>query len=174
MVGLDRFVWHGDATQSAKSRFVRQPCEFLMTTPESLEVMLVSPRVPAARVFADLRYVVVDEVHAFAGADRRAHPMSVLERLRVLSKQDVQRISLSATVGNPEYIARWLRGSSTGSTPGTGADSGAAMPRTANWVLPRFPSKTSCPPSVRVAVSHAATTTSPKSSGFLFCRAQRD
>ena len=112
MVGLDRFVWHGDASQSAKARFIKHPCELLMTTPESLEVMLVSPRVPVSRVFADLRYVVVDEVHAFAGVDRGAHLMSVLERLRVLSKHDVQRIGLSATVGNPEYIAQWIKGSS--------------------------------------------------------------
>src|SRR5690606_37682390 len=80
--------------------------------PESLEVMLVSPRVPVKRIFADLRYVVVDEVHAFAGVDRGAHLMSVLERLRVLSRHDVQRIGLSATIGNPQYIARWLCGSS--------------------------------------------------------------
>ena len=51
-----------------------------MTTPESLEVMLVSQRVDEARLFADLRTVVIDEVHALAGTDRGAHLMSVLER----------------------------------------------------------------------------------------------
>ncbi len=83
MVGLDRFVWHGDAKQSHKAKFVREPCELLMTTPESLEVMLMSPRVPVKKLFKDLRYVVIDEVHAFAGSDRGAHLMSVLERLRI-------------------------------------------------------------------------------------------
>ena len=53
-----------------------------MTTPESLEVMLVSQRVDAAKLFADLRLVVIDEVHAVAGTDRGAHLMSVLERIR--------------------------------------------------------------------------------------------
>jgi len=112
MVGLDRFVWHGDAGQSQKQAFCREPTALLMTTPESLEVMLMSPRVPAPRIFAELKSVVIDEVHAFAGVDRGAHLMSVLERLAVLSKHDVQRIGLSATIGNPEHIAHWLGGSS--------------------------------------------------------------
>jgi len=112
MVGLDRFVWHGDAGQSQKRRFCRQPCELLMTTPESLEVMLMSARVPAERLFRGLQSVVIDEVHAFAGSDRGAHLMSVLERLTALAGHDVQRIGLSATIGNPDQIARWLTGSS--------------------------------------------------------------
>jgi len=112
MVGLRRFVWHGDAQKSQKAAFLKEPAELLMTTPESLEVMLMSPRVPVNTLFADLRYVVVDEVHAFAGTDRGTHLMSVLERLAVLSAHDVQRIGLSATVGNPDQIARWLAGSS--------------------------------------------------------------
>jgi ATP-dependent Lhr-like helicase len=74
--------------------------------------MLMSPRVPAGALFADLRVAVVDEVHAFAGTDRGAHLMSVIERLAALSKHDVQRIGLSATVGNPQQIAAWLAGSS--------------------------------------------------------------
>lgn len=112
MVGLRRFVWHGDVPEGDKRAFVKEPAELLMTTPESLEVMLLSPRVPAPRLFADLRMVVVDEVHAFAGTDRGAHLMSVLERIRRCSQHDVQRIGLSATVGNPERILQWLAGSS--------------------------------------------------------------
>jgi ATP-dependent Lhr-like helicase len=113
MVGLRRFVWHGDTPKSQKEEFLRDPAELLMTTPESLEVMLMSSRVPAQRLFEDLRYAVVDEVHAFAGTDRGAHLMSVIERLTALSRHDVQRIGLSATVGNPDQIARWLKGTST-------------------------------------------------------------
>ena len=55
MVGLRRFVWHGDVGDSAKRRFVKEPAEILMTTPESLEVMLVSSESPVARLFKDLR-----------------------------------------------------------------------------------------------------------------------
>lgn len=112
MVGLRRFVWHGDVTDMAKRKFVREPAEILMTTPESLEVMLVSPRSPVQRLFKDLRMLVIDEVHALAGTDRGAHLMSVIERLAPSSQNDIQRIGLSATVGNPEQILAWLKGSS--------------------------------------------------------------
>ena len=112
MVGLRRFVWHGDVGDGAKRRFVKEPAEILMTTPESLEVMLVSSRSPVQRLFKDLRLVVIDEVHALAGTDRGAHLMSVIERLAPASSNDVQRVGLSATVGNPEQILDWLKGSS--------------------------------------------------------------
>lgn len=113
MVGLRRFVWHGDTPDAAKRAFVKEPAELLMTTPESLEVMLLSPRTPAAKLFADLRLVIIDEVHAVAGTDRGAHLMSVLERLRRCTEDDIQRVGLSATVGNPEEILSWLQGTST-------------------------------------------------------------
>ena len=112
MVGLRRFVWHGDVGERAKRKFVDEPAEILMTTPESLEVMLVSPRSPVKRIFADLRLIVIDEVHALAGTDRGAHLMSVIERLAPASKNDLQRVGLSATVGNPDQILDWLKGSS--------------------------------------------------------------
>jgi ATP-dependent Lhr-like helicase len=112
MVGLRRFVWHGDTDDSSRRKFLKEPAELLMTTPESLEVMLVSQRVDEARLFGDLRMVVIDEVHALAGSDRGAHLMSVLERIARLSRHDVQRVGLSATVGNPDAILHWLQGSS--------------------------------------------------------------
>ena len=112
MVGLRRFVWHGDVPDGDKTRFKREPAEIVMTTPESLEVMLVSPRFPLARVFADMRLVIIDEIHALAGTDRGAHLLSVLARLGAVTRHDVQRVGLSATVGNPEYILSWLAGNS--------------------------------------------------------------
>ena len=112
MVGLRRFVWHGDVRDAAKRKFVKEPAEILMTTPESLEVMLVSPRSPVPRLFKDLRLIIIDEVHALAGTDRGAHLMSVIERLAPSSQNDIQRVGLSATVGNPDQILTWLKGSS--------------------------------------------------------------
>ncbi|PRQ06619.1 DEAD/DEAH box helicase [Enhygromyxa salina] len=112
MVGLRRFVWHGDTSSGERRKFLREPAELLMTTPESLEVMLVSQTVDTARLFGDLRVVVIDEIHALAGSDRGAHLLSVIERLAALSRHDVQRVGLSATVGNPDAILTWLRGSS--------------------------------------------------------------
>ena len=113
MVGASRFVWHGDTPEGERRQFLREPAALLMTTPESLEVMLVSQRVDAARLFADLRVVIVDEIHALAGTDRGAHLLSVIERLARLVDRDVQRVGLSATVGNPTEILRWLQGTST-------------------------------------------------------------
>jgi ATP-dependent Lhr-like helicase len=112
MVGLRRFVWHGDVTSGERRQFLREPTELLMTTPESLEVMLVSQTVDTAQLFGDLRVVVIDEIHALAGSDRGAHLLSVIERLAALSRHDVQRVGLSATVGNPEAILAWIKGSS--------------------------------------------------------------
>lgn len=112
MVGLDAFKWHGDVSASAKARFVREPAHVLMITPESLEVTLISERAEAKRLFAGLSAVIIDEIHAFAADDRGAHLVSLLERLTRFCGQDLQRIGLSATVGNPEAIGRWLGGSS--------------------------------------------------------------
>lgn len=113
MVGLRRFVWHGDTPDHSRRQFLRDPTELLMTTPESIEVMLVSPRVDKTSLFTDLRVVIIDEVHALAGSDRGAHLMSVIERLARISRHDVQRVGLSATVGNPEAILTWLQGTSS-------------------------------------------------------------
>lgn len=112
MVGLRRTVWHGDVGSADRQRFLRHPSALLMTTPESLEVMLDSGRVDAPALFADVRTVIIDEIHALAGQDRGGHLMAVLERIAALSRHDVQRVGLSATVGNPDAILQWLQGSS--------------------------------------------------------------
>lgn len=109
--------WHGDVTQSTRRRILRDPPDLLLTTPESLEAMLVSTNVEHRQLFAGLRAVVVDEVHAFAGDDRGWHLLAVLERLSRIAARPLQRIGLSATVGNPEALLAWLQGSGRGSRP---------------------------------------------------------
>lgn len=106
------FKWHGDIADSERKRFLRDPTDIVLTTPESLEAMLMSTRVPAAHLFRNLSAVIIDEVHAFADDDRGAHLSALLERLSAFTGRDVQRIGLSATVGNPEEILRWLAGGS--------------------------------------------------------------
>jgi len=76
--------------------------------------MLVSPNVDARSLFANLRVVIVDEIHAFAGDDRGWHLLAVLERISRLAWRELQRIGLSATVGNPETLVDWLAGSCAG------------------------------------------------------------
>ena len=112
LVGATAFKWHGDVGQAARRRFLAEPAHVLMTTPESLEVMLISPKIDKARLFGGLRFVVIDEIHNFAAGDRGAHLMAVLERLARYTLFDVQRIGLSATVGDPAVIGRWMQGSS--------------------------------------------------------------
>jgi len=112
LVGATAFKWHGDVPQAARSRFLAEPAHILMTTPESLEVMLISPKIDKARLFAGLRFVVIDEIHNFAAGDRGAHLLAVLERLARYTTFDMQRIGLSATVGDPEGIGQWMQGSS--------------------------------------------------------------
>jgi ATP-dependent helicase Lhr and Lhr-like helicase len=112
LIGRRAFKWHGDVSTSMKKGFVGEPADILLTTPESLEVMLMSRKVPAERLFRGLRAVVIDEIHAFVGDDRGGHLSAVLERLSRFCARDVQRIGLSATVGNPADILRWVAGSS--------------------------------------------------------------
>jgi ATP-dependent Lhr-like helicase len=112
LVGTTAFKWHGDVGQAARRQFLAEPSHVLMTTPESLEVMLISPKIDKASLFAALRFVVIDEIHNFAVGDRGAHLMAVLERLARYTSSDIQRVGLSATVGDPMVIGRWMRGSS--------------------------------------------------------------
>ena len=112
LIGRTAFKWHGDVSQSARKRFVRDPADILAITPESLEAMLMSTSVPGKRLLSNVRAVVIDEVHAFAQDDRGSHLVALLERIQRLSGYDIQRIGLSATVGDPEAIADWLGGSS--------------------------------------------------------------
>ena len=114
LLGRRSAVWHGDIGPSDRRRIRRDPPDCLLTTPESLEAMLVSTQVDTRRLFADLKVVIVDEVHAFAGDDRGWHLLAVLERITRLAGRELQRIGLSATVGNPEDLLEWLAGSCRG------------------------------------------------------------
>jgi ATP-dependent Lhr-like helicase len=117
-LGRSVAVWHGDTTGAGRRAILTAPPDVLLTTPESLESMLVSVHVDHRRLFADLRTVVIDEVHAFGGDDRGWHLLAVLERLTRIRGQAIQRIGLSATVGNPGELLHWLQGSGAGTRSG--------------------------------------------------------
>jgi ATP-dependent Lhr-like helicase len=116
-LGRSVAVWHGDVTAAARQRILREPPDMLLTTPESLEAILISLKVEHGRLFSGLRAVVVDEVHAFAGDDRGWHLLAVLERLTSVIGRPIQRLGLSATVGNPDELLDWLQGSGRGQRP---------------------------------------------------------
>lgn len=115
LVGRRVAMWHGDVGDGERRRILADPPDVLLTTPESLELMLISPRVEHEALFAGVRVVVVDEVHAFAADDRGWHLLAVLERVGRISDREPQRLGLSATIGNPEAVLTWLAGA--GSTP---------------------------------------------------------
>lgn len=108
LLGRRAGLWHGDVGPSARKAVLDDPPDVLLTTPESLEAMFMSRRVDADRLLGGVRAVVVDEIHAFAGDDRGWHLVAVLARLDALAGREVQRIGLSATVGNPESLVDWL------------------------------------------------------------------
>jgi ATP-dependent helicase Lhr and Lhr-like helicase len=110
-LGRSAAVWHGDVSQSQRHKILAQRPDVVLTTPESLESMLVSTKVDPRILFDGLRAVVVDEIHAFAGDDRGWHLLAVLERLSRITDRPLQRIGLSATVGNPDELLAWLQGS---------------------------------------------------------------
>jgi ATP-dependent Lhr-like helicase len=105
-------LWHGDTDASHRRRMLAEPPDVLLTTPESLESMLVSRAVDHRAWFANVRAVVIDELHSFAAGDRGWHLLGVLERIQRLAGRRVQRIGLSATIGNPGRVGRWMQGSS--------------------------------------------------------------
>ncbi|HUP25661.1 MAG TPA: DEAD/DEAH box helicase [Thermoanaerobaculia bacterium] len=104
-VGVD--VRTGDTPQRERQRQVRRPAEILVTTPESLFLMLGSR---AAATFRTVETVIVDEIHVFAPSKRGAHLTLSLERLAEITARDPQRIGLSATVRPLEDVARFLGG----------------------------------------------------------------
>ncbi len=110
MVGRRCDLWHGDIGPSQRNRIKSDPPDILLTTPESLEVMLISTKEDGRDMLRGVRTVIIDEIHAFAGDDRGWHLLSVLERIGRLAGREIQRVGLSATVGNPEELLTWLAG----------------------------------------------------------------
>ena len=110
MVGRRVALWHGDVSEGRRRRIVGERPDCLLVTPESLEVILVSGRSDKERAFGSVQVVIVDEIHAFAGDDRGWHLLAVLERIDRLARREMQRVGLSATVGNPDSLLDWLAG----------------------------------------------------------------
>lgn len=114
-------VRSGDTPQAERERMARRPPEVLVTTPESLNILLTSPRGRA--LFTGLRSVVLDEVHAAFGTKRGVHLITAVERLVPLAGE-FQRLALSATVRPLEAVARWV-----GGTANLDADGAGGAPR---------------------------------------------
>ena len=100
--------WHGDVPQSHKARLLKKPSGILQITPESLEAMLLHKHSAIPRLFHDLRFVVIDEVHSLLRGDRGGQTLCLIERLSRLAGVNPRRIGLSATMGEPEKTGQFL------------------------------------------------------------------
>ena len=100
--------WHGDVAQSHKAKLMKHPSGILQITPESLEALLLHKHAAIPRLFGDLRFVVIDEVHSLLRGDRGGQTLCLIQRLSRLAGVNPRRIGLSATVGDPEGTGAFL------------------------------------------------------------------
>ena len=110
--GIPVTHWHGDVAASRKKRLLDMPAGILQITPESLESMLINRSNDIPRLFGDLRFVVIDEVHTLTGSDRGNQIQCQLSRIARLIGKQPRRVGLSATIGDPALAAKWLVGDS--------------------------------------------------------------
>ncbi len=101
-------VRSGDTPSKERQSMLRTPPHILITTPESLYLLLTSPN--ARNLFKSVHTLIVDEIHTLAGSKRGVHLSLTLERLQHLATQPIQRIGLSATIQPLEEVARYLGG----------------------------------------------------------------
>ena len=101
-------IRHGDTSQANRKRIADNPPDILITTPETLVNLLSQKKHLDA--LSDLEWVIIDEVHELLASERGSQLCLSLERLQIKSKNQIHRIGLSATVGNPEEAGRFLVG----------------------------------------------------------------
>lgn len=102
-------AWHGDISSSKKHRFLKSPEGVLLITPESLEALFVNRGSSLAGVFQNLRYIVVDELHAFIGSERGKQLQSLMHRVELVTGRRLPRVGLSATLGDMKLASEFLR-----------------------------------------------------------------
>lgn len=100
--------WHGDVAQSHKNKMLKKPSGILQITPESLEAMLLRKHAMIPKLFGDLRFIVIDEIHSLMRGDRGGQTICLIERLCRMAGANPRRIGLSATIGDPEAAGRFL------------------------------------------------------------------
>ncbi len=100
--------WHGDVSQSHKAKLLKNPSGILQITPESLEALLLRKHAFIPKLFGDLRFIVIDEVHSLMRGDRGGQTLCLIERLSKLAGVNPRRIGLSATIGDPVGTGEFL------------------------------------------------------------------
>ncbi|AFZ27785.1 Lhr-like helicase [Cylindrospermum stagnale PCC 7417] len=103
------YHWHGDVAQNRKNKLLKNPQGILQITPESLESLLINKNNDLIRLFGDLQFIIIDEIHAFMGSERGCQIICQLQRLANLTQKQPRRIGLSATLGDYSMAEDWLR-----------------------------------------------------------------
>lgn len=114
--GIPVYHWHGDVAQSKKEKAVKHPGGVMQITPESLQALLLRRHNLLIPLFGDLRYIVIDEMHAFMRNDRGLQVLALIEQLERMTGTSPRRIGLSATVGDVEAASAWLSAGSARET----------------------------------------------------------
>lgn len=109
MLDLPITPWHGDASNSEKDKQHHHPRGIVLITPESLESLLLNHGTWCHQSFAGLSHIIIDEFHAFIGTERGCQLQSLMHRLEFLIQRIIPRIALSATLGELQLIAQYLR-----------------------------------------------------------------
>ena len=118
--------WHGDVSQSIKTRALKSPKGILLITPESLEALFIRRGLEIARLFGATRAVVIDELHTVLDSERGVQLRSLLTRLELTIKRPIRRIGLSATLGDMDLAKAYLRPDAAGSVQLIEAEGGEA------------------------------------------------
>lgn len=106
--GIPVWHWHGDVSQSHKNKLLKNPSGILQITPESLEALLMHRHAYISRLFCDLRFVVIDELHSLMRGDRGGQTLCLIERLSKIAGVNPRRIGLSATIGDKTAAGAFL------------------------------------------------------------------
>ncbi|ASQ91319.1 DEAD/DEAH box helicase [Prosthecochloris sp. GSB1] len=101
--------WHGDVLRSVKDKQKKNPSGIILITPESLESLLLNQAGWCTQAFSSLSHIIIDEFHAFLGTERGCQLQSLMHRIEFMLDRIVPRVALSATLGDMEQVARFLR-----------------------------------------------------------------
>ncbi|MGB7444488.1 MAG: DEAD/DEAH box helicase [Coleofasciculaceae cyanobacterium] len=103
------WAWHGDVSSNRKKKLLKKPQGVLQITPESLESLLINQQTELTRLFGDLRFIIIDEIHAFMDSERGCQIICQLARLSRCMPTPPRRIGLSATLGDYSLAEKWLQ-----------------------------------------------------------------
>ena len=105
-LGLTVGLRHGDTTQKERTKQSKNPPNLLVTTPETTQIMMLGSKL--RKHLSNIKVIILDEIHDLAGSERGSQLMVGLERIEDINPNKIQRIGLSATVGNPEEVASYM------------------------------------------------------------------